>query len=378
MGQCHQKEITERKKTMRMRELEGESNRTRGLQRPSSVDPRQTQVCFSETRAAAMPSTSPERVPQGRRLSPGQRWGRSPGRRGDTPMGGPGPGAVRGARGALLCRGGALLCRGGAVCPGGGAAPAPKPAAGPGQRRAGGPGRGAALTDAAGRRQGTRAEGQTAKLSRGDAPFQWVAEPRTHFLWGGGCLSLLPAAADCLGRRLRACRASTAGEKRTAGNRRERRPRSPRSRPAARHGTAQHGTVQHGTVPLREFIAARCSAGAPLPGSPSAAASRDRAPSTGRRQRHPPRRPPRATDNCAGAARPERRGRGGGRWRRGRGRSAPEARSGPAAPGTSPSDQPLPLPRARICYWAAAEVALSGRRTNWKWILPNSGLCSER
>lgn len=71
MGQCHQKEIKERKKTMRMRELEGESNRTRGLQRPSSADPRQTEVCFSETRAAAMPSTSPERVPQGREALPG-------------------------------------------------------------------------------------------------------------------------------------------------------------------------------------------------------------------------------------------------------------------------------------------------------------------
>lgn len=79
------------------------------------------------------------------------------------------------------------------------------------------PAPGAVPSGAGGTLRGGKRSGRGAGSSRGQGGSVPAARTlRTHFLWDGGCLSLLPAAAGCFGRRLRACRASTA-ERRTTG-----------------------------------------------------------------------------------------------------------------------------------------------------------------
>ena len=125
---------------------------------------------------------------------------------------------------------------------------------------------------------------------------------RTHFLWGGGCLSLLPPAAGCFGRRLRACRANTAGRRTTEVSvRMVAQPPAASPRFPSRYLSVSSSSLTLPPGPCRHrFRLAQPSRARPCPAPPSRLPRRVRAPSTGRQQRHPRCTPP-----------PERRGRGG-------------------------------------------------------------------
>lgn len=154
------------------------------------------------------------------------------------------------------------------------------------------PAPGAVPSGAGGTLRGGKRSGRGAGSSRGQGGSVPAARTlRTHFLWDGGCLSLLPAAAGCFGRRLRACRASTA-EKRTTGAGVRVAAQPPRPPPTSRRGTfarvhraARSRRARAGPAPVYPSPTQPCPARL-CPAPPARLPRRVRAPGTGRQQRH--------------------------------------------------------------------------------------------
>lgn len=181
------------------------------------------------------------------------------------------------------------------------------------------PAPGAVPSGAGGTLRGGKRSGRGAGSSRGQGGSVPAARTlRTHFLWDGGCLSLLPAAAGCFGRRLRACRASTAERRTTgAGVRVAAQPPAPAPHIPPRYLCASSSSRTLPPGPRRR----RSRLSQPNPAVPGPALPRPACSLAAPRPRagHRPAAaapPLRAAAQCAGAAlvavlRPERRERGG-------------------------------------------------------------------
>lgn len=146
------------------------------------------------------------------------------------------------------------------------------------------PAPGAVPSGAGGTLRGGKRSGRGAGSSRGQGGSVPAARTlRTHFLWDGGCLSLLPAAAGCFGRRLRACRASTAERRTTgAGVRVAAQPPAPAPHIPPRYLCASSSSRTLPPGPRRR----RSRLSQPNPAGPARLPRRVRAPGTGRQQRH--------------------------------------------------------------------------------------------
>lgn len=157
-----------------------------------------------------------------------------------------------------------------------------------------GPDRGTVPTDVTGRRGHSVREGRTTKLSRGEGgeglrPGGSGVPVLTFCGAAGACPSCRPprtawaAACGPAGPALPGRREQPGAGVSGSGGGRAAPP--PRSRPAARHGTVRYGTFARVHRPAPHAPGRpRRSPALPAPPPP---ASRDRAPGTGRQQRHP-------------------------------------------------------------------------------------------